>query len=603
MDNTILIDAGDKRFLYDVIKELPENTMLNKRMVGCGATSVAFRSKFNTVIVVPYRSIITNKLKWCIEEGIECIGIYSDPYNMHAHSIEALREFKGDKIIVTYDSLYKLEQVIDPSEWNIVIDECHKLIDSAALRFKAIRSVLANYKKYRSFCFLTATPVPDEYQLPELLGIQKAEIIWHNLEEVLINYISLEKGLYETSALIALQHLKGEKTGNAHIFINSVKGICKIVEYLKNNVSNLNKDVRIVCADNSFNNDYIQDTLGTDYFIEPNTTLAKTINFYTSTCFEGSDLFDEEGVSYIVTDGSLDHTKVNILTTLPQIASRIRNSRYKNKITLIFTSNAFATYTTEKEYCEYVKSELAKYSKSVIDFKNVDHTTQRFIIKGSLECQYVIDEDDELFLNEEVMYNEMFNYRTIHQTYYVAKGEQPKETYFMHNTIDYHYVPNVGPVITGLNKVKLGKKANFSDLCIEYIALKANPYGIGADKIESLYQLIKEAFVQLGPNKMKALKFQRSDIQRELIKVNALKSNHWKISQLLGYRVGQWLAIHKIKEDLIRVYKELEIDSTPKGTDLHKLYELKQHIKTIDRKRVVGFKVISPKIKFAQKDI
>lgn len=277
MDNTILIDAGNNTFLNEFMQELPENKMLNKVTVGCGATTLALRSKFKTVIAVPYRSMIINKLKWCKNENIDCMGIYSDFIDMRSHSIDAIRNFKGDKIIVTYDSLHKLEAVINPGKWNIVVDESHKLIDSAALRNKAIRSVLKNYKKYKSFCFITATPVSDEYQLSELKDIQKVQIVWHNLEEVKIEYIPLERELYETAALIALQHLKGEKKGNAHIFINSIKGICKIVNYLKVNSTNIRNDIRIVCADNDYNDTLIESELGSAFHNEANTTSVKLI--------------------------------------------------------------------------------------------------------------------------------------------------------------------------------------------------------------------------------------------------------------------------------------------------------------------------------------
>lgn len=62
-------------------------------------------------------------------------------------------------------------------------------------------------------------------------------------------------------------------------------------------------------------------------------TLAKKINFYTSTCFEGCDLMDEEGKIYIISDSAKAQTLADISTQVPQIAGRIRNTKYSDSIT------------------------------------------------------------------------------------------------------------------------------------------------------------------------------------------------------------------------------------------------------------------------------
>ena len=76
--------------------------------------------------------------------------------------------FTGTKFITTYDSLGRITKILGDkvANYKILIDEADKLVDSGSFRGDAIRTVLDNYKKYKAYTFMTATPIPDKYQLP-----------------------------------------------------------------------------------------------------------------------------------------------------------------------------------------------------------------------------------------------------------------------------------------------------------------------------------------------------------------------------------------------------------------------------------------------------
>ncbi|MHC1776247.1 MAG: hypothetical protein AB9834_12650 [Lentimicrobium sp.] len=357
----------------------------------------------------------------------------------------------------------------------------------------------------------------------------------------------------------------------------------------------IKSNTRIICANQQRNIDLLAAKIP-GYKREENTTTAKKINFYTSTSFEGSDIFDTEGVSYVVTDGSLDHTKINILTTLPQIAGRIRDSRYKNQLTLIYTPNVYYSYTTEEEFKQAVLKALEERKEVVEDFAKAGKITKQTLIKGSEEDIYLIEYKGELRLNETALYNEMFNFRTIHNTYYIVKD--PKAQTHKHNGITYNYNPTTAPVFSGLNKLDLKEKPNFKTLCEDYIELREQPFSIGKEAIELEYPIIKQAYEVLGIDKMKALKFRMKDIDVELIKQNKLRSEDWKVVQILNYSIGQWLTVPELKEDLKNAYQTLGINSSPKGADIIKFYEIKKHNrKTSDGTTVTGYKIVNHKIK------
>lgn len=598
MEEIKIINAGDCKYLGEFMDKLPENSMLNKVSVGSGATSVALKDEENLVLCVPFVSLIHNKLEWCGKNNIEAIGVYYDQETQF-NTVDYLQNFKGDKIIVTYDSIDRVVECINPVEWKIVIDEAHKLIDSGSFRGKAVRKVIDNFRKFKSYCFITATPVPDKYQHPELKEIQKYQINWNRLSPVNIRYMPIEKQLYQTASVIALNHLKGINQGNAHIFINSVDGIVNIIRHLKRSGENIKDNVRIVCADNDRNNKLLEVKLGSEYRREENTTVAKKINFYTSTSFEGSDIYDTEGVSYIVTDGSKDYTKIDILTTLPQIAGRIRNSKYKNDITLVYTPNNYYSHTTEEEFELFVKGNLKYWGDAVKEFAGASPATKEAMIKGAEQNNYLFVKDNSLKLNTEALYNEMFNYSTIHSTYYIINDDsegtfKPKQT--KHNSITYNYTPEAIPEIKGLNKLNLGKIPNFKDLCLEYIKLQGTNWDTESFKIASAYPIIKEAFDKLGVEKMQALKFRQKDIQKELIIQDKIRGGDSKIVKLLGYKTGQWLPTQKIKEDLTNIYSELGITKTPKATDLNQYFNIKESVKKIEGINIKGYTIIHANI-------
>ena len=49
--------------LSDWLDTLPENTVINKVLTGCGATTLAIKQKRDTIIAVPFTALIDNKMK------------------------------------------------------------------------------------------------------------------------------------------------------------------------------------------------------------------------------------------------------------------------------------------------------------------------------------------------------------------------------------------------------------------------------------------------------------------------------------------------------------------------------------------------------------
>ena len=264
------------------------------------------------------------------------------------------------KIICTYDSLPKVIDAVG-YDYNLLVDELHLLFTQYAFRDRAVKGVLDNFRKFKSWSFLTATPIERDLMLEELKDIPTYKIDWDDKTEIEVKAVKC-KQVKATLKKVIEGFLKGEIFGNAHIFVNSVDFIAKMIKYC----GLIEDNTRIIFSKNNPNYKNICSGIRNS----DTTDEVKKINFYTSTCFEGCDLFDRDGKIYIVSDSSAPHTLADISTSIRQIAGRIRDTQYHN-ITHIYTSTRYNENLTYDEYKQVVLEEEAK-AKRWIDKINSD---------------------------------------------------------------------------------------------------------------------------------------------------------------------------------------------------------------------------------------
>ena len=136
--------------------------------------------------------------------------------------------------------------------------------------------------------------------------------------------------------------------GNLHIFVNSVKFIAGVLKRIDISPD----DIRIVCANSKENERKLS-----GYKIgKPSDALCK-INFYTSTCFEGCDIFDKDGKTYIISEGRNPHTLYDISTLFIQIIGRIRDSKYRNNIVHVVSNTQYNGNVSYQDFKTIVEKE------------------------------------------------------------------------------------------------------------------------------------------------------------------------------------------------------------------------------------------------------
>ena len=612
---TTIIEAGDANYLGEIpeFTDLPSNCRFNKVLTGCGGTTVALSNDIPYVVCMPYVSTIKNKMEWCNEHEITVLPVYGG-----ISTTGDIAEFEGRKIMVTYDSLNLVVKGLGErvKDYKILIDEYHVLVNSGAFRYNAVNEVLKLYKEFGAHVFMTATPIKIDYLPKVLQSIPEVTVKWDNLHLVTLDYSAIENNqLYPVVANIACQYIDGKIEGNAYFFLNSVQGIIDVIGYLKK-LDITQDSVRIVCSDSDQNRERLDETIGSKYAISSLSDFPRKLNFVTSTAFEGSDLYDEQGVTYIISDGRKAHTKYDIMTTIPQIIGRNRDAKGKNKhwAKVIYSPSPYCDLE-ESVFVEYVKKNLEKAEKTVKSYYNLEDETARYYMLEGIKKEnstYLVVNGDNIEVNETAKCAEMQQFNAIHHTYYVKRDSQgkPLQSRESHtkpiNGVPYRFnsVPPEDITLNRLESIRLGiQRKSFMELVELYkqynhkLQILSESDERDKELIEYYYPLIPEAFEKIGYEKIVALDYRKQRIKAELLKQKTL-SNPAKVRDLLDtytYSVGKKIPFNTIKADLQEAFNMLEIDRIATAKNLESIFDVIPCKVKLDGNWVNGYKIIGRK--------
>lgn len=343
----IIIDGGQTRYL----SELPDfqdglpHGIVNKTKTDVGGTYVAANCSSNYIIVCPFRDLVdsiaadkNNKY-----EVFKCYGkVTESAFKRY------IKEHQIYKIAVTYDSLGKLLRWMnDKTEgWKLLIDEYHLILEDMDFRENAIMDMINTVTKFDHYTFLSATPMDEDYEIDFFKQLPHYKVVWKKGLPIVVKKIKttcLSKGLCNLIKIFRevgfrIPDINGElkEVEQLFIFLNSVTTARQIADTLE-----LDEDeIKICCAERKRNR-----LLLGKYQIESVCSPNKKINFFTKKCFQGCNLFSNNGLIIVASDAYRTQTLVDISTTMEQISGRLReNGDYKN----IFRNTMVHIYSTNK---------------------------------------------------------------------------------------------------------------------------------------------------------------------------------------------------------------------------------------------------------------
>ena len=385
-------------YLNQVINELPSHCLLNKGITGCGGTTVELESKRDSIILCPTRNLVTSK---------SSLGYFGVDGKVTKKDIKSYLNENNSykKIIATYDALPKLmDSISNYEDYFLLIDEYHLLFNDYSFRGECIKFILHNFRKFKNWCFMTATPLKKEFILEELKDIPQINYEWEN--SVPVN-IHIDDTYYVQKSL--LKYIENFKDRNLHIFLNSISTIYNITKNIDESL------YRVVCSESS-------KTKIANF--SKVTSPVRKLNFYTSCAFEGCDIYDPDGLCIIICDTQIATTVLDIATKIRQVCGRLRDSKYKNECYLILNTSKhryantskqeFESQIEESERLGKLKHSKLHDSKLTEDEKNME---LRLFSKEKYATLYLNKYQNDIYYDENLKKMDIYNYNLISEIY------------------------------------------------------------------------------------------------------------------------------------------------------------------------------------------
>lgn len=372
MRHEYVVVPDSVRYLSDFIDALPSHKLINKGITGCGGTTLELKAKRNSLLLFPTIELVRSKTS---PEYLPVDGEV-DIYAIRQYVAKRLSNNQFIKIIGTYDSLPKIMQAVPGcTEYFLLIDEYHLLFNDYSFRSNAILNILLNFRKFDDWAFLTATPLNKTFTLKELEDIDQITYQWPQATKV---DIKIKDTAYIQRELVRIITSYPER--NIHVFLNSVSTIRNIIKKLGTD------DFRVVCSSKQ---------RGKIRHCVPITEPVRKLNFYTSCSFEGCDIYDEKGMTVILSDTSLSTTILDISTKIRQVCGRIRNSKYKDECILVLN-------TRHHRYANVSKNQFDDFSAKM-EAKGKDRIN---LLTGCSEMSFCTE--IELYGQNKIGYNNIY---------------------------------------------------------------------------------------------------------------------------------------------------------------------------------------------------
>jgi hypothetical protein len=601
----VTVKAGVARYMSEIpeFKDgLPEG-IIAKGVTDAGGTMVTLLCDGNYIIVCPTIDLVdsivmdtNNKYKvLAVKGGVD----YSDFINYATSN-------SVHKIAVTYNSLPKLKRWIedagyDISTYPVLVDEYHLLLEDIGFRERAIFNLTKTLSAFPRVSYMSATPINDSFSSIAFPGLAKTKVIWDKSRIVHIKPLRIKtpnvyKATVKTIDMFKAGKLsltdytgKTQEVKQLYIFMNTVSGIAQVVKTAKLDES----EVKVVCSDNIRNKlvlgDIVQDRASSP---------DKSINFFTKKSFQGCNMFSNNALVIVVSDGNKKHTLVDIQTSMYQIVGRLRSNAtydncFKNTVWHIFSTARKVQDITEfhtlldvlrKETRVYIKvfNSLTPIEKTVLDKYDPSDGLLCALDRANMVMEYVPLKEAYMIYQYELsnhIYKTGANLLNSYKNngYDVADKQiwtdQSKITLEMVTTVDFKRL------------IKL-----YIDLHSSLLSILENYETI--DELDREYPIFLEAITILKPEGIATCKYQEASIRKALVAKHPdmLNSVFTKFHGTVG---NGFISSAKAKEILSGIYTELCLTTTPVPTVLKecKWLEVTDSVVRDGSKLVRGFNI------------
>ena len=539
---------------------------------------------------------------------------------------------KPAKILVTYDSYRIVKDILTSlgvfEGFYTVIDEFQTILHDSKFKSSTELDFLYHLQQSHSALFVSATPMLEEYlnMLDEFDGLPYINMDWGKEDSTRVLRPSLKVLTMKSVGTKLPEIIQSYKDGNFERAIRMVNGypreiISDEAVFYVNSVNHITsiikkcelkpEEVNILCSDTPDNLKKIQKKLGKKFKIGEvplEGEKPKMFTFCTRTVYLGADFYSLCARSFIFSDSNIDSLAVDISEDLPQILGRQRlfANPWKNEAIFYYRST-----------CDYRKISQEEFDKEIERKKRATNNLLRSFESAPDDAKFDLAEkyqkdakasnykDDYIAVNEHqggtlipvlnnlVLVNEIRAFR-IQQIDY-----KDRFTVFstIHNSLSSDDIINQRVSEFLEQYQKLGTfKAKLRYLC--EFGFNDNVISIVLDQIGE-HDNIKSYYTALGPQKLRALGYDRYKIEKELgivtFSYELLESTVYN-----EFKVGDKLTLSGIKDRLGYLYSSINYTAVPKATDLEKFFEVRPIViyekkDNGSRKQIKGYELLKKK--------
>ena len=538
---------------------------------------------------------------------------------------------KPAKILVTYDSYRIVKDILTSlgvfEGFYTVIDEFQTILHDSKFKSSTELDFLYHLQQSHSALFVSATPMLEEYlnMLDEFDGLPYINMDWGKedstrilkpalkvlsmmsvgtkLPEIIQSY---KEGNFERAIRMVNGYPREIISDEAVFYVNSVNHITSIIKKCELKP----EEVNILCSDTPDNLKKIQRKLGKKFKIGEvplEGEKPKMFTFCTRTVYLGADFYSLCARSFIFSDSNIDSLAVDISEDLPQILGRQRlfENPWKNEAIFYYRSTCDYRKISQEEFNKEVEKKKKATSDLLRSFESAPNDAkltlaeayQTLAITQNYKNNYVAVNEHQggtliPALNNLVLVNEIRAFR-IQQIDY-----KDRFTVFstIHNSLSSDDIVNQKVSEFLEQYQKLGTfKAKLRYLC--EFGFNDEVVSIVLDQIGE-HDNIKSYYTALGPTRLKALGYNRYDIEKEL-GIVVFSQELLETTIYNEFKVGDKITLSDIKSRLEVLYKSINYDATPKAKDLENYFNIKESSARVEidgvKKVVKIYNIISRK--------
>ena len=541
------------------------------------------------------------------------------------------------KILVTYDSYRIVKDILEKlrifDRFITVVDEFQSILHDSRFKSNTELGFLLHLQQSPTAYFVSATPMMEKYleMLDEFKDLPYFDLDWEaadssriirpslkvltmksvgtKAEEVIQSYLS---GDFEEITVMRNGQPVKVISDEAVFYVNSVNHIISMIK--KNNLTP--EQCNILCSRTDDNAKRIKRKLGKKFVIgkvPKKTEKPKMFTFCTRTVYLGADFYSLCARSFIFSDSNSDCLAVDIAEDLPQILGRqrLQDNPWKN------TANFY--YRITADYREMKESDF----QAILDRKTKDTES---LLRAYGEVS--LDEDK---------YTLAKNYQIL------AKSQNYKDNYVAVNKVINSQTGNVilKPVTNKLvlvNEIRAFQiqQVDYRDRFSVFSSIRSNltkddiinrdvtrflciydtlttmlekfkmlcEYPVSKEVIQIVLDQIadsdeiKSYYLLLGPDRLKKLHYNITNIRRELGIVTfspELLNN--TIHQ--NFNPGEKYTLANLKAKLGDLYSSISYTAVPKANDILNYFEVKevQNTMLVDgvKKRIRSYELLKRK--------